>query len=70
MERAKTLVQGQMKAIKYLELALGRPHSLMLQLSSGDGCSTEGWVYISSVSLKILLRIIESHFYDRKFGYF
>jgi len=44
LERAKTLVQGQMKAIKYLELALGRPHSLMLQLPSGDGCSTEGWV--------------------------
>jgi len=47
-----------MKAIKYLELALGRPHSLMLQLSSGDGCSTEGWVQISSVFLII--------FYDSK----
>ncbi|MFX1525769.1 MAG: hypothetical protein ACFFCC_19855, partial [Promethearchaeota archaeon] len=53
LERAKTLVQGQMKAIKYLELALGRPHSLMLQLPSGDRCSTEGWVYISNVNIKI-----------------
>ncbi|MHA1932045.1 MAG: hypothetical protein ACW96X_05865 [Promethearchaeota archaeon] len=59
-----------MKAIKPLELALGRPHSLMLQLSSGDGCSTEGWVYVSSVSLIILLRIIGQLFYGRKLSPF
>ncbi len=40
-----------MKVMKYLERALGRPLSLMLQLLSGDGYSTEGRVYISSVSI-------------------
>ena len=40
-----------MKALMYLELALGRPLSLMLQLIPGDGIRTEGWVYISSVFL-------------------
>jgi len=36
LERANTLMQGQMKAIMYLELALGRPHSLMLHGGLGD----------------------------------
>ena len=62
LERAKTLVQGQMKVMSYLERALGRPHSLMLQLLPGDGYSTEGRVYISSVSfLNLNLQNVLEH---------
>ena len=49
LERAGVLVQGQMKVLKYLERALGRPLRLMSHLFSGDGDKTERRVYISGV---------------------
>jgi len=49
LERAKTLVQGQMKAMRNLERALGRPHSLMPQVFMATENTTERWVYISLV---------------------
>jgi len=49
LERAGILVQGQMKALTYLERALGRPLRLMSHLFSGDGDKTKRRVYISGV---------------------
>jgi len=42
-------VQGQMKAMRNLERALGRPHSLMPQVFMATENTTERWVYISLV---------------------
>ena len=52
LERAGILVQGQMKVLKYLERALGRPLRLMPQVFSGDGNTTERRVFLSGVQIK------------------
>ena len=52
LERAGILVQGQMKAITYLERALGRPLRLMPQVLSGDRNTTERRVFLSGVQIK------------------
>ena len=52
LERARILVQGQMKVLKYLERALGRLLRLMPQVFSGDGNTTERRVYLSGVQIK------------------
>ena len=38
-----------MKAMSFLERALGRPHRPMSQVFFGDGNTTKGRVYISGV---------------------